>query len=95
MAITLRSDLDRKLTIEEMDNNFIFLSASYTYREVLDGSTTSYSINHGLSEEFPIVQLYESGSKAQVIPSEITSVDANNLTVTFAENFNGNVIVKK
>lgn len=95
MAITLRSDLDRKLTIEEMDNNFIFLSASYTYREVLNGSTTSYNINHGLSEEFPIVQVYESGSKSQVIPAEVTSIDTNNLTITFVENFNGNIIVKK
>ena len=94
MAITLRSSLDRKLTIEEMDDNFIFLSASYTYREVLDGSTASYSINHGLSEEFPIVQVY-SASKEQVIPSVVKSTSVNQIQLEFVGNFTGSVVIIK
>jgi hypothetical protein len=92
-TLTLRSDLERKLTIAEMDNNLIFLSSSYTYREDILDSTGSYVINHNLNESYPLVQVWETGSGV-IIPESIISDDANTISLNFAGGFNGHVIVK-
>ena len=92
-TLTLRSGLGRKLTIEEMDDNLILLSSSYTYREDILDSTGSYQITHNLNESYPLVQVWETGSGV-VIPESIISDDANTVTVNFAEEFNGHIIVK-
>lgn len=92
-TLTLRGDLDRKLTIQEMDDNLILLSASYTYREDILDSTGSYVINHGLNESYPLVQVWETGSGV-IIPESIISDDADTISLNFAEEFNGHVIVK-
>jgi hypothetical protein len=42
MAITLREGLGRKLTIAEMDENFVFLSGSYVVNSIT-GSMTAAS----------------------------------------------------
>jgi hypothetical protein len=68
-------------------------SSSETYKAVLNGSNT-YSVTHGLAEDYPLVQVYDS-SRAQVIPSSIVSNNNNQVTISFSANFNGNVIVKK
>ena len=64
-----------------------------TYRESITGAS-SYAVTHSLSEDYPIVQVYNS-SRSQVIPSEITTTSANALDITFDSVFSGTVIVKK
>lgn len=68
-------------------------SSSETYKASINGSNT-YAVVHNLSEDYPLVQVYDS-SKAQVIPSSIVSNNNNQVTISFSANFNGNVIVKK
>ena len=92
-TLTLRGDLDRKLTIQEMDDNLILLSASYTYREDILDSTGSYQITHNLNESYPLVQVWETGSGV-IIPESIISDNANTISLNFAEPVNGHVIVK-
>lgn len=95
-TLTLRSGLGRKLTIAEMDDNLILLSASYSYRKDLLDSTGSYVVSHSLNENYPQVTVWETGSAgAQVmVPESIISNNTNTITVNFAENFNGHIIVK-
>ena len=95
-TLTLRSDLDRKLTIEEMDDNLILLSASFSYRQDILDSTGSYQITHNLNENYPVVTVWETGSAGAqvVIPESIISNNVNTVTVNFAEEFNGHIIVK-
>lgn len=93
-SLTLRTGLGRKLTTGEMDDNLIFLSSSYSYRQDLLNSTTTYVVSHSLNEDYPIVQVWETGSKAVMLPESIVSNNTNTVTLTFADNFNGKVIVK-
>src|SRR6056300_446961 len=69
-------------------------SSGNTYKAAISGSS-AYTITHGLSEEFPLVQFYDNVTKQQVLPQTITSVDANQVSITFSTTFAGNVIVKK
>jgi len=94
--LTLRSGLGRKLTISEMDNNLIFLSASYTYREDILDSTGSYVITHNLNENYPVCTVWETGSAGAkvMVPESIISNSTNVITVNFAETFNGHIVVK-
>ena len=64
-----------------------------TYRESITGAS-SYAVTHSLSEDYPIVQVYNS-SRSQVIPSEITTTSANALDISFNSVFSGTVVVKK
>lgn len=66
----------------------------FTYRADISGST-SYSIFHELAEEYPIVQVYDTTTKKQVIPDEIETVDLNTLNLKFTSIFSGKVVVKK
>jgi hypothetical protein len=95
-SLTLRSGLGRKLTIEEMDDNLIFLSSSYSYREDLLDSTGSYVVSHSLNENYPTVTVWETGSEGAqvVIPASIISNNESTITVNFASEFNGHIIVK-
>lgn len=95
-SLTLRSGLGRKLTIEEMDDNLVFLSSSYTYRQDLLDSTGSYVVSHSLNENYPVVTIWETGSNGAkvAIPEDIISNNENTITVNFADNFNGHIIVK-
>jgi len=43
MAITLREGLGRKLTIAEMDENFLFLSSSYVVNSITGSMTASFA----------------------------------------------------
>jgi hypothetical protein len=65
----------------------------FTYRETLTGDS-SYTINHNLNEDYPIVQVYDSG-KSQVIPGSITSTNTNTVNISFDNIFEGTVVVKK
>jgi len=95
-TLTLRSGLGRKLTIQEMDDNLILLSASYSYREDLLDSTGSYVVSHSLNENYPQVTVWETGSGGAqvVVPESIVSNNTNTITVNFTDPFNGHVIVK-
>lgn len=65
-----------------------------TYTQDITGSS-SYTITHDLSEEYPLVQVYESGSKIQVIPQTVKSLNTGSVQIDFNVNFNGHVIIKK
>ena len=95
-TLTLHSGLGRKLTIQEMDDNLILLSASFSYREDLLDSTGSYVVSHSLNENYPQVTVWETGSAGAqvVVPESIISNNTNTITVNFADNFNGHIIVK-
>ena len=71
----------------------IVSGSTQTYRESVSGAST-YAVTHSLSEDFPIVQVYNS-SRAQVIPSEIITTSANALDVSFTSTFTGTIVVKK
>ena len=65
-----------------------------TYKETVTGNST-YSITHGLGEEYPIVQAWNTSNKRQEVPSIIESTSVNALTITFAGLFSGLIIIKK
>ena len=95
-TLTLRGGLGRKLTIQEMDDNLILLSASFSYREDLLDSTGSYVVSHSLNENYPQVTVWETGSAGAqvVVPESIISNNTNAITVNFTSNFNRHIIVK-
>lgn len=49
-----------------------------------NGSATSFNINHGLNTTDYAVFIKETGSGKQQVLADISEVDANNITVTFA-----------
>jgi hypothetical protein len=65
-----------------------------TYKTTISGNT-SYTINHNLAEDYPLVQVYQSGSKRQVVPEDIISLNSSSVQIDFNVNFDGNVIIKK
>ena len=65
-----------------------------TYKEIVSGSST-YSLEHNLNEEYPIVQAYNTSTKRQEVPSIVESTSSNGLDITFSTNFAGVIIVKK
>ena len=65
----------------------------FTHREGITGSST-YTITHNLSEEFPIVQVYDT-NKEQVIPAKVKSTTVNAVLIEFINSFTGTVVVKK
>jgi len=67
--------------------------SSFTFRDSISGADT-YTINHNLNEDYPIVQVYDSG-KSQVIPGDVVSIDQDNIEISFDSNFSGVVVVKK
>lgn len=68
-------------------------TASTRYTETLSGQAT-YTITHNLNEDYPIVQVYDSG-KSQVIPGSVISTNSNTVTISFFNVFEGTVVVKK
>lgn len=46
-------------------------------------SATTWSFNHNLSEQYPVIELYDNNNQV-IIPSSITAATANNLIITFA-----------
>jgi len=55
-------------------------------------STTSFSVNHALGQQYVIVQVYDTND-VQVIPSSVTLTDANNVALTFAVATLGKVVI--
>lgn len=65
-----------------------------SYTEIVTGAS-AYTVTHNLQEEFPIVQVYESGSNLQVLPQNIQSINTNSVKVDFNFDFNGRITIKK
>lgn len=61
-------------------------TASYysgIYTATITPSTASWIITHNLGTEFPIVQIWDTGSKSVMQPNTIQSISADKLKVTF------------
>lgn len=65
-----------------------------SYREDVSGNST-YTITHNLSEDYPIVQAYNTSTKKQEQPQDIESLDSSSLQITFSSNFTGKIVIKK
>ena len=68
------------------------ISTATTYTQVISGSS-SYTVNHNLNAEWPLVQVYDSASRAQFVPQSVVSVNANITNITFSTPFNGFVTI--
>ena len=74
----------------QVDATSITLSTSF--KTSINGASI-YNIQHNLDEEFPMVQVYESSSRAQFIPQSIISLDEDTIQLTFSAPFAGHVII--
>ena len=69
------------------------IDAVTRYEESITGAST-YTITHNLSEDYPIVQVYDT-NKFQMIPGIISASNANSVYLGFDSNFTGRVVIKK
>ena len=65
-----------------------------THKETVSGAS-SYAVDHNLSEQYPIVQAWNTATSLQELPSTIKTDSTNRVTVTFSTTFAGIIIVKK
>ena len=65
-----------------------------THKETVSGAS-SYAVDHNLSEQYPIVQAWNTATSQQELPNSITTNSANRVTVAFSTTFAGIIIVKK
>ena len=86
---TIKTQLDVNTVISSSAQ---IRTLTYYREDVMNNS--SYTINHNLNELYPIVQVYESGSREQVIPLKIKSNSVNQVLVEFTSIFSGSIIVK-
>lgn len=58
-------------------------SGAYT-ETIGDGSTTAFTINHGLGSDYPVVSVWDlTGTDPLQVEAEVESIDTNNVRVTF------------
>ena len=74
--------------------SYVLGVSNTSYRQSVTG-TTSYAITHNLDEAYPLVQAYETTTLSQEIPSAIVSTGVNSISVSFTNNFDGTIVVKK
>ena len=65
-----------------------------THKETVSGAS-SYAVDHNLSEQYPIVQAWNTATSQQEVPVSITTNSTNRVTVVFSTTFAGIIIVKK
>ena len=65
-----------------------------THKETVSGAS-SYVVDHNLSEQYPIVQCWNTATSQQEIANTITTNSVNRVTVVFSTTFAGIIIVKK
>ena len=65
-----------------------------THKETVSGAS-SYAVDHNLSEQYPIVQAWNTSTSQQELPTSITTNSTNRVTVVFSTTFAGIIIVKK
>ena len=63
-----------------------------TYVHTQSSSSDTWSVNHNLNANYPIVQVYDENGD-MVIPGEVEIVDADNLTVSLNAASTGKVVV--
>ena len=73
-----------------IDSTTVTTATSFT--QIITGSS-SYTVDHNLNSEWPLVQVYESSSRAQYIPQSIVSVNASSVQLTFSTTFDGVVSI--
>lgn len=57
--------------------------------------STSYTVNHGLNEDYPVVQLYDATDREQIIPTAIQSINQNQVIVNIGFLFSGSIVITK
>ena len=82
MAITLREGLGRKLTIAEMDENFVFLSGSYVVNSVTGSMTAASSSVSTLAQTSSVA--LRANSLAPTVTATSASVAARATTLSAA-----------
>ena len=65
-----------------------------THKETVSGAS-SYTVDHNLGEQYPIVQAWNTATSKQELPNSITTNSVNRVTVDFSTTFVGKIIVKK
>jgi hypothetical protein len=65
-----------------------------THKETVSGAS-SYAVDHNLSEQYPIVQAWNTATSQQEVPVSITTNSTSRVTVVFSTTFAGIIIVKK
>jgi len=65
-----------------------------THKETVSGAS-SYTVDHNLGEQYPIVQAWNTATSKQELPNSITTNSVNRVTVDFSTTFAGIIIVKK
>jgi hypothetical protein len=58
-------------------------------------ASTSWTVNHNMSQLYPVVQVYESSSNAVVIPDSIVPINSASLQITFKYPVAGHASVVK
>lgn len=71
-----------------------FVEGNRFVDSVTNAAPATFNVTHNLGESFPIVQSYDSGGN-MVIPVSVVIVNANQVDVTFAAAFTGNIVVQK
>jgi len=65
-----------------------------THKETVSGAS-SYVVDHNLSEQYPIVQCWNTATSKQELANSVTTNSTNRVTVDFSTTFAGIIIVKK
>jgi hypothetical protein len=84
-------------SIEYLTNSYLDISSSLSqsvYKQFITGSDT-YTVVHNLDEDYPFVQVWDTITKKQVIPSEVDTINPSTIGVSFEQIFTGIVIIKK
>lgn len=90
--VRLKVDNNNRLKFEDADSGD---TEAPTYFKTNLSSVVSANITHSLAEDFPIVQVYDSVTKKQMIPGAIESINENVVSLNFDSSFTGTVVVKK
>jgi len=88
----IRLDDDNKVSFEKSSDSSKVTTSNFFKTSV--NAASEYTITHGLGEDYPIVQVYDT-DKNQVIPKNITSNSSNQVKIEFDNNFTGTVVIKK
>jgi len=63
-----------------------------TYKHIQAGAATSWVINHKLTANYPVVQVYDENNKL-MIPDTVTSTSVQQITITFSTAITGKAII--
>jgi len=80
-----------------LDTTNTVFSGSTFVQSFLASANSTVTVTHNLNQDFPIVQVY-SASRLQVIPTEISSSNANQIVLDFNGfnySFTGSVVINK